>query len=63
MDERPNNTTLATKDIRSPIIKSRGGFWTYVNKIGRTLWTLTNTHVLKEKYVFRLFLFGNLSFK
>jgi hypothetical protein len=56
LDERPHKTTLAAKEIKSPIIESAGGSWTYEEEAGGTRWTQTNTIVLKNKLFLLLFL-------
>jgi hypothetical protein len=45
--ERPHGTSLAMEDVRSAWIEGGGGAWTYAAREGGTLWTQTNTLVLK----------------
>lgn len=58
LDDRPNKTTLVAKDISSPLIEAAGGFWSYEETNGGTLWTQTNSIALKNRFwvriVFRL---------
>lgn len=49
LDDRPHKTTLAAKEVVSPMIASAGGSWAYLEKDGGTVWTQTNTIVLKNK--------------
>jgi hypothetical protein len=64
LDERPNKTSLAMKEIESKWIKGGGGSWNYEDQNGGTLWSQTNTLVFKSgilswffqpslKYIFR----------
>ena len=54
LDERPSKTTLVAQDISSPIIQSAGGFWTYHEQDGETLWEQSNTIILKNYFIFKL---------
>lgn len=45
--ERPLGTSLAMEDVRSFLVAGGGGAWTYEARDGGTLWTQTNTLVLK----------------
>ena len=56
LDDRPNKTTLAAKEIQSPIIKSAGGSWKYEMQNDGTLWTQTNTIVFKKNFLLPLLL-------
>lgn len=47
LDERPRRTTLAIIEIQSPIFLGGGGSWQYEAQDGGTLWTQSNTLVLK----------------
>ena len=55
LDEKPNKTSLKAIDIVSPYIKSAGGSWNYEDQNDGTLWTQTNTIVLKETLYLLLF--------
>ncbi len=57
LDDRPNKTSLVAKDVKSSFIIGGGGFWKYESKNGGTLWTQTNTLVLKPSFGIKLFLF------
>lgn len=49
LDDRPNKTSLATTEVRSFIIESGAGSWTYdEHKLG-TMWHQTNSVVLTRK--------------
>ena len=56
LDERPLKTTLAMKDITSPIIDAGGGSWLYEPQNNGTLWTQTNTIVFKKNILLPLLL-------
>jgi len=56
LDERPNRTSLAARDILSPLIIAAGGSWLYEENEGATLWTQTNTIVFKKNILTRIFL-------
>jgi hypothetical protein len=53
-DERPYKTTLATISVRSPLILSAGGSWVYEATAEGTIWTQTNTIVLRKGRLLRL---------
>ncbi len=53
-DDRPKKTSLAARDINSPLIASAGGSWVYEEKDGGTIWTQTNSIVLKSSYALSL---------
>lgn len=55
LDDRPHKTTLAARDISSPIIESAGGSWVYEVQGKGTLWTQTNTIVLKNNFFLSIF--------
>jgi len=46
--DRPNKTSLVMTNTRSSFIKGGGGSWKYLNRDGGTLWTQTNTLILKK---------------
>jgi hypothetical protein len=54
LDDRPNKTSLAAVEVQSPVIESGGGSWKYEEQNGGTLWTQTNTIVLKKHFLLRL---------
>ena len=54
LDERPNKTTLAITDAHSFFIKGGGGSWQYVPSGNGTLWTRTDTLVLKNGFWIKL---------
>ena len=54
LDNPPNKTTLAAKDIQSPVFDAAGGSWVYSEMDGGTLWTQTNTIVLKPNFLWWL---------
>jgi hypothetical protein len=56
LDDRPNKTSLVAKEIHSPLIESAGGSWTYVSKNNGTIWSQTNTIVLKNRLMLTLLL-------
>lgn len=56
LDERPYKTSLAAKEIVSPLILNAGGSWIYQEEGGKTLWTQTNTVVFKQNFLFKIFL-------
>lgn len=49
--DRPRGTSLAMEDVRSPWIAGGGGAWTYEAVEGGTLFTQTNTLVLKPGFL------------
>lgn len=51
LDDKPNKTSLAAKEIQSPIIESAGGSWNYENQNKGTLWSQTNTIVIKKGFL------------
>lgn len=51
LDERPRKTSLAMMNIKSPFIIGGGGSWNYEAKDGGTLWTQTNSLVLKNNFL------------
>ncbi len=56
LDDRPNKTSLAGREIESPFIESAGGSWTYEDQSGGTLWTQTNTIIFKNSILLPLLL-------
>jgi hypothetical protein len=56
LDDRPNKTSLVAKDIKSPLIESAGGSWSYEDVEGGTLWTQTNTIEFKKNILLLLLL-------
>ena len=63
--DRPNKTTLAIHDLNSKWIEGGGGSWKYEDQQGGTLWSQTNTLIIKPTIfllVFRrmiIFIFKN----
>ncbi len=55
LDDKPNKTSLATKDVKSTIINSGGGAWKYESAKDGTVWTQVNSLVLKNSYWLTLF--------
>jgi hypothetical protein len=55
LDDRPNQTSLVATDIHSPFIESAAGSWKYEEHDGATIWTQTNSIVLKRS-IFSLIL-------
>ena len=56
LEDRPNKTTLAVKEVQSSIIESGGGSWTYSAQNNGTLWSQVNTLVFKNTYLLPLLL-------
>ncbi|MBS1774450.1 MAG: SRPBCC family protein [Bacteroidetes bacterium] len=54
LDERPNKTSLAMFNTKSPLIIGGGGYWHYEAHEGGTLWTQTNSLILKKNIIFIL---------
>lgn len=50
MFERPVRTSLAMEDVESSWIAGGGGSWAYQAQGASTLWTQTNTLVLKPRW-------------
>lgn len=48
LDERPNKTSLAMFNTQSPFIAGGGGYWHYDVQGNGTLWTQTNSLILKK---------------
>jgi hypothetical protein len=48
LDERPHKTSLAMFNTKSPFIQGGGGYWHYDTQDGGTLWTQTNSLILKK---------------
>ena len=48
---RPVQTSLAMEDVSSAMIAGGGGSWSYAAVDGGTLWTQTNTVVLREGWL------------
>jgi hypothetical protein len=48
LDNKPHKTSLIASEIKSPLIESAGGSWTYEDRNDETLWTQTNTIRLKK---------------
>lgn len=51
LNDRPNKTSLATREVSSPIVESGGGSWVYEEENGGTHWTQTNTIVFKKNFM------------
>ena len=54
LDDRPNKTTLAITDVHSSFILGGGGSWQYIASGNGTLWTRTDTLLLKNRFWIRL---------
>src|SRR5438477_1864130 len=48
LNERPNKTSLAAREVTSSFVESGGGSWTYEDQGENTLWTQTNTIIFKR---------------
>lgn len=48
LENRPSKSSLAMKNTRSSIIRGGGGSWTYQKSEDFTIWTQTNTLILKK---------------
>jgi len=48
LDERPDKTSLAMFNTKSPFIVGGGGYWHYDAQDGGTIWTQTNSLILKK---------------
>src|SRR5687767_11705459 len=48
LEDRPNITSLALVSSSSKIIQGGGGSWKYESENNGTLWTQTNTVILKD---------------
>jgi hypothetical protein len=46
--ERPRRTSLALEDVESAWIVGGGGSWSYEERDGGTLWTQTNTLIVRD---------------
>lgn len=55
-EKRPYKTSLAMVDVKSPIIESGGGAWSYQLEGNTTIWTQVNTIVLKNNILGALLL-------
>ena len=53
--ERPRRTSLALEDVHSPWIEGGGGSWSYEAADGGTLWTQSNSLVVRGGFWRRLF--------
>ena len=56
LNDRPYKTSLVAKDVKSSFIIGGGGSWRYEPRDEGTLWTQTNTLVLKTSLILKLFL-------
>jgi hypothetical protein len=54
LDDRPNKTSLVAREVESSMIESGGGSWTYEDESGATIWSQTNTIVLKNNFLLTL---------
>ncbi len=54
LEDKPNKTSLAMTETRSVLIKGGGGSWKYEPKGQGTLWTQTNTLILKDGFFYAL---------
>jgi len=52
LDVRPQKTSLAMSNTQSPFIEGGGGYWHYDVQDSGTLWTQTNSLILKKKLAF-----------
>ena len=48
LEKKPEKTSLVLKNIKSPLMRGGGGSWVYHESDGFTLWTQTNTLILKK---------------
>jgi hypothetical protein len=51
--DRPFKTSLVMTDVSSPIIAGGGGSWKYTPSENGTLWTQTNTLILKNHFLLK----------
>lgn len=54
--DRPSRTSLAMEEVRSPLVVGGGGAWSYEARDGGTVWTQTNTLVLRPGGGYRVIL-------
>ena len=54
LEERPTRTSLSMKNSNKSFLIGGGGSWHYEDKDGGTIWTQTNTMVLKDNLLFRI---------
>ena len=54
-ESMPHKTSLYMVDTKSLLIKGGGGSWKYERENNGTLWTQTNTLILKNRFVYILF--------
>lgn len=54
LDDRPHKTTLVMVNTSSPLIEGGGGSWEYLPEGDGTIWTQTNTIILKGVLLARL---------
>jgi hypothetical protein len=54
LDDRPNKTTLAITDVHSIFIEGGGGSWQYLPSGNGTVWSRTDTLLLKNRLWIRL---------
>lgn len=52
-EDRPHKTSLVLEDLKSPFFEGGGGSWKYERHEGGTLWTQTNTLLLRDGFLFR----------
>ena len=55
VNDRPKKTTLAIHDLNSNWIYGGGGSWKYEDQQGGTLWSQTNTLILKSNIFLSIF--------
>lgn len=53
--ERPRRTSLAMEEVESAWIAGGGGSWSYEERDGGTLWTQTNTLIVRDGWWRALF--------
>jgi hypothetical protein len=53
--ERPRRTSLAMEEVESAWIEGGGGSWSYEESDGGTLWTQTNTLIVRDGWWRALF--------
>ncbi|MGE3799827.1 MAG: SRPBCC family protein [Candidatus Kapaibacterium sp.] len=54
LDDRPNKSSLAMVNTESCIVEGGGGSWSYLPRDYGTLWTQTNTLILKKGLLTKL---------
>jgi hypothetical protein len=56
LDNRPYKTTLATLEVKSPLIESAGDAWNYEDHGSGTLWSQVSTIIFKRLFLMPIML-------